>query len=389
MSMLIQIVVLAALAVMALIVIVNVLSLRSLGSCPMPRTFPMVSVLIPARNEEGNIGECIASLDDQNYPSYEILVLDDNSQDGTAAIVREWEQKKGHVRYLKGQPLPSGWVGKNFACHQLSLAAKGDLLLFVDADTRHAPDSIVKGVAALEHFQTDLLTVLPNEIMRTFWEKAVLPLLHFNLFCFLPLPLVSGSRDPRFAMGNGQFMLFRRTVYEALGGHRAVRDVMVEDVWLSRLTKKNGFKLRILDGGSAVFCRMYSSLEGIWYGFSKNLFAGFNFSVPAIGAVILFHLATSVFPFIVLANILLGEMPATVVPVVVAQIGILLGIRLLLSVRFGMSYIATLLHPLAMILVIGMAVNSARWILVAGGSKWKGRAYKYKNQVLATMRGDQ
>jgi chlorobactene glucosyltransferase len=389
MSLIIQIGILAALSVMALVATVNVIAIRSLGARPGPRVLSRVSVLIPARNEEANIGACIASLVDQDYPDYEILVLDDNSDDGTAAIVQEWQQENDHVRYLKGQRLPPGWVGKNFACHQLSLAAKGDLLLFVDADTRHSRESIVKSVAALEHFQADLLTVLPDEIMRSFWEKTILPLLHFNLFCFLPVPFVSGLRDPRFAMANGQFMLFRRSVYDAVGGHQAVKDVMVEDVWLSRVVKKNGFRLHILDGSSAVSCQMYSSFRGIWNGFSKNLFAGFKFSIPAIAAVILFNFVTSVFPFISLAGIFLGYMPAGMLPVVTAQVGVVLGIRLLFAARFRLSYSATLLHPLAMMIVIGMAVNSARWILMAGGSQWKGRAYEYKKQVLGTIRGEQ
>ena len=134
---------------------------------------------------------------------------------------------------------------------------------------------------------------------------------------------------------------------------------------------------------------MYTSLTGIWHGFSKNLFAGFKFSIPAMAAVVLFHFMTSVFPFLSLGSILTGQMSATLLPVVAAQVGILLAIRCLFSARFRLSYPVTLLHPLAMIVVIGMAVNSARWILVDGGSKWKGRAYAYKKQVLATSRGNQ
>ena len=389
MSLMIQIGILGALCVMAVIATVNVISLRSPGRSPSPRVLPKVSVLIPARNEEENIGPCIASLVEQEYPNYEILILDDNSNDATAAIVQKWQRDDGLVRYLKGGELPSGWVGKNYACHQLSRAAQGDLLLFVDADTRLSREGIARCVAALEHFQADLLTVLPNEIMKNFWEKTLLPLLHFNLLCFLPIPFVSGLRDHRFAMANGQFMLFRRKAYDAVGGHQAVKDVLVEDVWLSRRIKRNGLRLRILDGSSEVSCRMYSSFRGIWEGFSKNLFAGFRFSLVAIFGVILFNFATSVFPFMSMAAICLGWMPGNLLSVVTAQIAVVLGIRILLAARFKMSYIATLLHPLAVSIVIGMVVNSARWILVAGGAQWKGRAYGYKKEILATIRGEQ
>jgi chlorobactene glucosyltransferase len=388
MSMAFHIGILLALSVMALVLLVNIASLRSLGTSPRPRMLPMVSALVPARNEERNIGQCIESMVRQDYPVYEILVLDDGSEDGTAAIVQEWERKDPRVRYIKGQPLPPGWVGKSFACHQLSVEAKGDILLFVDADTRHSPKSIISGVAALEHHRADLLTVLPHEIMETFWEKMILPLLHFNLLCFLPMPLVSGSRDPRFAMANGQYMMFRKSAYASVGGHAAVKDAMVEDVWLSRIIKRAGFKLRILDGSKVVSCRMYSSFTGIWHGFSKNLFAGFNFSLPALTAVILFHGATSILPLVSLVGILVGEMPASIWPIVAAQIGVLVAIRLLLSARFQLDYASAFLHPLAMSVVIGMAINSVRWVLVAGGSKWKGRAYEFKNQALAGMKGE-
>ena len=387
--MVLQIGILAVLVVAAAIGVVNMLSLRSLGDSPRPRRFPMVSVLVPARNEEANIGRCIASLVDQDYPNYEILVLDDNSEDQTAAIVRGWEQRSGHVRRIDGQPLPAGWTGKNFACHQLALEAKGELLLFVDADTRHSPESVRAGVAALDETGADLLTVIPNEIMETFWEKVILPLLHFNLLCFLPLPMVSRTQNPSLAMANGQYMLFRRSAYETIGGHHAVQDAIVEDVWLSRLIKRKGFRLRILDGSRVVACRMYTSLTGIWHGFSKNLFAGFKFSIPVMAAGVLFHFMTSIFPFLSLAGILTGLMNANMLPVVVAQIGVLLFIRGLFSARFRLNYPAGLLHSLAMFIVIGMAINSARWILVAGGSKWKGRAYMYKKRVLATITGNQ
>jgi chlorobactene glucosyltransferase len=190
-------------------------------------------------------------------------------------------------------------------------------------------------------------------------------------------------------MANGQFMLFRRKAYDTVGGHQAVKDVRVEDVWLSRLIKRNGLRLRILDGRNEVSCRMYSSFRGIWEGFSKNLFAGFRFSLGAIGGVILFNFATSVFPFISMAAICVGWMSGNLLSVVTAQIAVVLGIRILLAARFKMSYIATVLHPLAVMIVIGMVVNSARWILVAGGAQWKGRAYGYKKEMLATIRGEQ
>jgi chlorobactene glucosyltransferase len=374
---------------MALIALINVFSVRSLGRYPAPVRTPLVSVLIPARNEEKSLARCLEGMTAQDYPNLEIIVLDDNSEDETSSVVRLSADVDSRVRLIKGAPLPIGWVGKNYACHQLSLAAQGEILLFVDADTIHGPRSVSNGVAALEQGEAGLVTVIPHQIMKTFWERTILPMLHFSTFCFLPFPLVTLMRDSRFAMANGQYMMFRRSAYDAVGGHAAVKGVMVEDVWLSRRVKEEGFTLRILDGAQSVSCRMYTSFSGIWRGFSKNLFAGFRFSVTAISAVILFNMLTSVLPFVVLAGIAGGLLPAAQLPVVSAQVCLLLGIRLMLSARFRMSLHAALLHPLGMALVVGIAVNSVRWVLFAGGTKWKGREYVYKNQVLAAMRSEQ
>jgi chlorobactene glucosyltransferase len=381
-----QVGVLVILFVMAAVVMVNLASLRSLHAAGKPGHSPTVSVLIPARNETGNIGRCLEGLVGQEYPDYEILVLDDNSSDTTAEIVTEWERRDPRIRYLRGAPLAPGWVGKNFACHQLAKAAGGALLLFTDADTVHGPASIAAGVAAMEDMKADLLTAIPRQLMVTFWEKTVLPLLHFSTFSFLPLPFVDRLRDPRFAMANGQYMMFRRDVYDGIGGHRAVREAIVEDVWLSRLVKEKGFRLRIVDGGDTVACRMYSSLAELWRGFSKNLFAGFRFSLPAISLVMLFNAVTSVLPFLFFAGIPFGAVPAAVIPVVSAQVLVVLGIRVAFSIRFRMNVPAVLLHPAAMVMVIGIAVNSIRWILFAGGSKWRGREYRFHKESLTAIR---
>jgi chlorobactene glucosyltransferase len=375
-----HIAILGLLGIMALIVIVNMISFRSVRRDLKPALEPPLSVLLPARNEERNIGTCLATLVEQDYSDFEILVLDDNSDDGTAEIVEEWTRIDPRIRLIRGKQLPPGWTGKSYACHQLSEHARGHYLLFIDADTVHLRQSFTAAMHAMEENLADLLTVIPLQVMGTFWERVILPLLHFTTFAFLPFPLVRLTRSPKLAMANGQFMLFRRGPYEEIGGHAAVRSALVEDVWLSRLIKERGFALRIMGGEEIVSCRMYSSLREIWDGFSKNLFPGFRYSVPGILAVIVFNIATSILPFLFLAAGM--AMSLTGEPwyaLVAAQTSLLLLIRLLLSVRFDLSILSSLLHPLAMGVFSAIAVNSCWWVLRGRGSRWKGRSYDFRH----------
>jgi chlorobactene glucosyltransferase len=369
--------------VMGLVALVNVLSFRSLRRVHPPGHAPLVSVLLPARNEERNIGLVLSTLADQDYPNYEVIVLNDGSEDATGRIAEQWMESNRRFRLIRGKPLPEGWVGKSFACHQLSEEAKGDFLLFIDADTIHSRHCISSAVAELSRSGAGLLTVIPYQIMDTFWEKAVLPLLHFTTFCFLPMPLVRLARHPKFAMANGQFMLFRRDAYRAAGGHEAVRTALVEDVWLSRLVKKSGNALAIRDGAGSVSCRMYRSFREIWEGFSKNLFAGFGYSVPMLTAMMAFNAMTSILPFVALLGWLLraGSVAPPWLSMVVAQAAIILAIRLVLALRFRLDLWSSFVHPIAMTVLIGIAANSCRWVLTGGGARWKGRAYDFRKHV--------
>jgi chlorobactene glucosyltransferase len=379
-----HIVILAVLLLMAIIALVNVAVIRSLNKSDQPRATPMVSVLVPARNEAEKIGLCLSTLAEQDYPNYEVIVLDDGSTDGTWGIAEQWSRTRPDFRAIAGRPLPAGWVGKAHACHQLAQHASGELLLFVDADTMHHRHSIGASVAAMEATGADLLTVIPDQQMESFWERTILPLLHFVTFSYLPLPLVRRNRNPKFAMANGQLMLFKRGVYEAIGGHVAVRTALVEDVWLSRLVKQHGYNLLIMDGGKLVSCRMYASFKQIWEGFSKNLFPGFRYSILATTTVMLFNILTSVLPFVLLAAPIFGaRFPTQVMSLIEAQVGILLLIRLLLAAKFRLNILSIPLHPIAILVLVGIAANSCWWVLRGGGSRWKGRQYDFRKRAVA------
>jgi len=243
---------------------------------------PFVSVVVPARNEAANIERCVDSLTRSRYPAFEVIVVDDASEDGTGALARAIP--RGNAERLvvaEGAPLPDGWLGKPWACWQGARAARGELLLFTDADTTHAPDLLARAVAGLEEERADLLTVVGAQMMETFWERLVQPQIFLVMFFRFPrFERTAMSARWRDAIANGQYMLFRREAYDAIGGHEAVRDEVVEDLALAQHVKRAGLALRIRGAERDLATRMYRSLPHLVEGWSKNLVMGGLQSLP-------------------------------------------------------------------------------------------------------------
>jgi chlorobactene glucosyltransferase len=244
---------------------------------------PTVSVIVPARNEAANIETCVGSLTRSRYPSFEVIVVDDGSEDGTGALSRALGAGNAErLEVLEGAPLPEGWLGKPWACWQGANAARGSLLLFTDADTTHGPELMARAVAGLEEERADLLTVVGAQIMETFWERLVQPQIFLVMFFRFPRIEQAAKSPPwRDAIANGQFMLFRREAYDAIGGHEGVRDEVVEDLALAQRVKRAGLALRIRAAEGDLATRMYRSLAQLVEGWSKNLVMGGLQSVPA------------------------------------------------------------------------------------------------------------
>lgn len=226
-----------------MIALSNVRVLRRLGKYPLPSGFPSLSVLIPAQNEEANIQPCVRSLLTQEYPDFEISVLNDNSTDGTGRELAALAAQSDLVRILRGKPLPPDWLGKHWACHQLAQAAKGELLLFTDADTRHHPLALRDAVAALLAEEADLLTALPQQEVVSWAEQLIVPVLPWSIFSFLPIGLAHRLRWPALSAAAGQLMLFRRQAYEQVGGHSGVRQHGTDDLALARKIKAQAQRL--------------------------------------------------------------------------------------------------------------------------------------------------
>ncbi len=352
---------------------------------------PMVSVLIPARNEALRISPCVRSVLAQDYPNYEVLVLDDHSEDETATVVIGHGFSRGEGarnRLLEGGPLPAGWTGKAWACHQLAAEARGEYLLFTDADTVHDPASL--GALLGHAMDTDaaLLSAWPRQITGTWSEHAVIPLVYVLLLGALPHYLLRRlQRHPEYARyskaaslrtlgaANGQYLLFRRDAYEAIGGHKAVSDHLVEDVALGRLVAERtaeGLRLINCDGSQLVRCRMYTSFLEVWEGFTKNLRAAF---AESLGSFLIFGTLQLCGLFLPFVFACLPRLSGRWWWLPVGQAAGIYALRAVLALRFATSWQGVCLHPLGQGLSLLIGLNSWR-LSTRKGVTWKGRLYR-------------
>lgn len=350
----------------------NLFVLRPLEATPSPSRWPHVAVLVPARNEEATIARCVESLLAQDYPDYEIWVLDDQSEDQTVYILKSLADKHPRLHILNGQPVPTGWLGKPWACQQLAKASQGELLMFVDADTWHHPAMLRSAVATLIAEEADLLSVIPDEVMITLAEKLAVPLIPWSLLTHFPLAIGQRTRWPPLATAIGQMMLFRRSAYERLGGHAAVRAKVTEDMALAQAVAKQGGRWCLLDGTRLVYCRMYHSFAEVLSGFGKNLFAVFGRNLPLYLFVWLWLGIVFLSPWLVLLWTLL--FPAPFSPRL-ALIAILLAALIwgLYAWKFRASPLVVLLYPAVMATAFLLAFHSLAQQLTSSAT-WKGRS---------------
>lgn len=335
---------------------------------------PFVSILIPARNEERSIGACLESLLNQTYPSCEVLVLDDGSDDRTPDIAREFCARSGHARLLSGEPLPGGWYGKAYACNQLAGEARGDVFIFTDADTVHAP-TMIRAVIGAIATGADVVTAFPQQTMESVSERLAVSFMLFTVWAFLPIGRVWSDPSPRFVAANGQLLAFTRAAYARVGGHAAVRRSVLDDVDLARHAKRVGLRVRLTDGVGTVRTRMYRGFAEVWRGFSKNALALTGGSV--LGAALCAVMLTLLYilpPVILVAGVIAGRggwawryLPALLIVLMCIQAGIAVK-----RARGPLWHIA--LHPFGVLFFLLILANSVRW-RVRGYQEWKGRSY--------------
>jgi chlorobactene glucosyltransferase len=343
----------------------------------IPQNPPMVSILIPARNEEDKIAACLESLCKQDYPFYEILVLDDNSTDNTAGVVNKLAVKDKHLKLVSGAPLPEGWSGKNYACYQLAKEAKGDWLLFVDADTIHAPH-MLKGVIALAlESNTSLLSGFPRQIAETPVMKLFTPTWYFILMTWCPLWLMQNSKKNLPSIAIGQFMLFSRREYWRIGGHESVKSKVLEDIWLGVEVHKHGGKHIAVDLSDVVFCKMYDNFRGIWHGLTRSVYAVAEISMIALVFLMIFATVCYLIPFYSLWHeFLYIDSSNLMKAIIIFQLATIYLMRRLADRRFDSNSIASvILHPVGILFLLSVVTNSMARKIAGTGISWKERLY--------------
>lgn len=263
-------------AALTLHTVVNLRSLRTPLTEP-PEVTERVSLLLPVRNEAVHIEGCLARLLMQvGVPNLQILVLDDESTDGTADLARRFAEDDERVRVIDGTGPPEGWLGKPHACAELAAAADGDVLVFVDADVRLAPHAVAAAVGLLRSAPLDLISPYPRQLTDSLAERLVQPLLPWSWLTTLPLALAERSREPSLSAANGQFLVVDAHAYRRAGGHAAVRDAVLEDLELARAVKARGGTATVADGTTLATCRMYDGWPALRDGYAKSLWAAFG-----------------------------------------------------------------------------------------------------------------
>ena len=372
---------------------------------PPPIDAPLISVCVPARNEERNIRACVESILAQDYPNFEVIVLEDRSTDKTPEILRDLSRESDSklsdlkeqvsprrhgdapsLQIIRGSELPIGWAGKPHALFQASAAARGEWLCFVDADTFLSPTTLSSCYTKATETNADMFTILTFQIMGSFWEKVVMPIVMTALSVGFS-PRKVNDPQSKDAIANGQFILIKRSVYDDIGGHERIKDQIVEDKAIAEQVKWNGYRLIVADGYAMARTRMYTSLPEMWEGWTKNIYLGLSdrpslMLLGVFGAFILL-IAALVLPTWPLLGILWylqggSWLALTVILKSLILWGIIIYARARVAIGMGISPWYALTLPLGAALFAAMMLTSTWKVLSGKGVTWKGRMYAPK-----------
>lgn len=341
-----------------------------------PIEAPFLSVVVPARNEERSIERCIRSLLAQTLDDYEVIAVDDRSDDRTGAILDRLAHEDPRLRIVPGEPLPDGWVGKPWALAQGVRAARGNWLLFTDADTCHAPHACASALAFALDRRIDALSLWTRQELGSWGERAVLPaILSMIVVASGSLEQLNDPADRERALANGQYVLVSRAAHEALGGFDALRGEIVEDVAFARRLKADGrFRLALADGSELVSVRMYTSLRELWDGFSKNMYAGAGGDLRALAAAAAALALISAVPVALAVDGVVRKRPLRAAEAVLClAAGIAVHARGLR--RIGIAPALGWFAPVGHAVAAAIVVNSTLRVLSGRGVEWRGRRY--------------
>ena len=336
--------------------------------------YPYISVCIPARNEERDIKNCVKSVLNQDYPNFEVIVVDDNSSDNTAKIVRSMTEEYPNLIFIAGAQLAPGWIGKSYALHQAYQKSRGQYLLFTDADLMYRSHALKTAMHTMICKDLDLLTLMPAAIFGSFWERVVQPVI-FGFIAALTSFRKVNSQSHQSAMGFGAFLLFKKASYQKIGGHLSVANEILEDIMIAKKAKFNGLSILVADGKHLFSIRMYHSMKEIWVGWRKNIFLAMKKSILRAFYYMVMVLCFLLTPYIVvMCNLWMGTGNL--------WLGIsLLGLALSLAAGLGLCHELGLerknvfLFPLGAIVMVVIMFNSMVQTLLLERTEWRGRTY--------------
>jgi chlorobactene glucosyltransferase len=354
---------------------VNHITSRRYSRKPEIFSGPMVSVLIPARDEEKTLGPCLASLLDQSYTDYEIIVLDDSSRDGTLKVINDFAGRSPRVRLLAGSAVPEGWYGKNYGLHRLAGEAQGELLLITDADTVHHRDSIAFAVTNMVMHKVDFLSGYPRQKTASPAAAAVVSLMYLNLLLLTQLWLQRRFSQPAFSLVLGQFLCIRTEAYRASGGYSAIPRVLTDDIHIGRLLARCGYRQLFLTVSPYVSCTSYGSLGEAFSGIEKCTFDFLDQKTLLLSLMVFLFFFSAVLPAWVLILQLVFQTGAISAVLYIGTSSLLLGWSIVLAGNSQPLYTA-LLFPFSFALLIVMLVHGAYATLSSRGFVWKNRIVK-------------
>lgn len=334
-----------------------------------------VSVLIPARNEALRIGPLLDSILACQRVRCDVCVLDDESQDGTGKVVEGYAKQYAHVRLLKGEPVPMGWSGKQFACYQLAQQAKYDELVFLDADVSLSSDALWRAINQRRRTDADLLSGFPRQKVISIGEQLLIPLIHLILLCFLPFGLMRWSRMVGAAAGCGQFFLTTKRAYQLSGGHSSIRQSLHDGIMLPRAYRLKGLKTDLFDASDVARCRMYTSFEETWAGLLKNASEGFA-KMPLLPFMTVLMLLAFVCPLLSVVAVVLGWLDTQFYTVAWTAFAFSYLPRLICSLKYDRAWLACALNPVSVILFLIIQWSALIRKSRGKGVQWRQRSYE-------------
>jgi Glycosyl transferase family 2 len=343
------------------------------GNRSSPFSEQAVSVLIPARNEERNIGDAVAAVLANRDVDLEVIVMDDHSTDRTGKIVSEMSSQDSRLRLESAPILPEGWCGKQHACNSLAKLATHPFLVFIDADVRLAPDALNRMLAFVKERKVALASGVPHQQLGTFSECLLIPLIHFILLAFLPIQRMRRTTSPACSAGCGQLFVVRREAYQACGGHAAIRNSLHDGLQLPRVFRKAGFSTDLFDATDLATCRMFQTDKAVWRGLARNATEGLA-APRTILPMSIFLFGGQVLPFGLLAFHFALTGRGLVLAVLATTFALLP--RAIASRRFRQPFIGVLLHPFGIIGLLFIQWSALLASLTGRPRQWRGRVYR-------------